>query len=388
LRGLSCVRDFQHHIVKMEKQISYIQEWISLSLVPGLGVSGYWRLLDYLNSPSNVLQASQKELNQIPGIQKRQIAGLISRDAILQRGVGELEKLASLGAQAISFDDPAYPTLLRQIADPPPVIYISGKKELLLKDSVAMVGSRAATVYGRRTAYSLAENLTRFSLLVVSGLALGIDAEAHRGCLAAGGETIAVLGCGLDIVYPRQNRDLYQEISDQGVLVSEYPLGTQPEGFRFPARNRIIAGLSKGVVVVEAAKRSGSLITAQLALDYGREVFAVPGQVDSHKSAGAHWLLQQGAKLVQRVEDIIDEFPGGTAPQVAATHSEEKGRVAYLEPDAEKLLSLIEPYPRTRDQLLDNSGLSPARMSELLLFLELEELVEVLPGDKICKTTG
>ncbi|MBW2660205.1 MAG: DNA-protecting protein DprA [Deltaproteobacteria bacterium] len=372
----------------MEKQISYIQEWISLSLVPGLGVSGYWRLLDYLNSPSNVLQASQKELNQIPGIQKRQIAGLISRDAILQRGVGELEKLASLGAQAISFDDPAYPTLLRQIADPPPVIYISGKKELLLKDSVAMVGSRAATVYGRRTAYSLAENLTRFSLLVVSGLALGIDAEAHRGCLAAGGETIAVLGCGLDIVYPRQNRDLYQEISDQGVLVSEYPLGTQPEGFRFPARNRIIAGLSKGVVVVEAAKRSGSLITAQLALDYGREVFAVPGQVDSHKSAGAHWLLQQGAKLVQRVEDIIDEFPGGTAPQVAATHSEEKGRVAYLEPDAEKLLSLIEPYPRTRDQLLDNSGLSPARMSELLLFLELEELVEVLPGDKICKTTG
>ena len=370
----------------MEKQISSIQDWISLSLVPGLGINGYWRLLDYFNSPGDVLRASQKELSQIPGIQKRQISGLVSRDAILQRGTDELEKLASAGALPLSFDDPAYPILLRQIADPPPVIYISGKKELLLKDSVAIVGSRAATIYGRRTAHSLAGNLTRFSLLVVSGLALGIDAEAHSGCLAAGGETIAVLGCGLDVVYPRQNRDLYKKISEQGVLVSEYPMGTQPEGFRFPARNRIIAGLSMGVVVVEAAKRSGSLITAQLALDYGREVFAVPGQVDSHKSAGAHWLLQQGAKLVQRAEDIVDEFPGGLAPQAAMKHSGEKGKIVYLEPDAEKLLHCIEPYPQTRDQLLENSGLSPARMSELLLFLELEELVEVLPGDKIRKT--
>lgn len=369
----------------MEKQISSIQEWISLSLVPGLGINGYWRLLDYFNSPCNVLQASQKELSQTPGVQKRQISGLLSRDAVLQRGVLEMEKLASLGAQAIAFEDPAYPTLLRQIADPPPVIYVSGKKELLLKDSVAMVGSRAATIYGRRTAHSLAENLARFSLVVVSGLALGIDTEAHSGCLAAGGETIAVLGCGLDIVYPRQNRNLYQKISEQGVLVSEYPLGTQPEGFRFPARNRIIAGLSKGVVVVEAAKRSGSLITAQLALDYGREVFAVPGQVDSHKSAGAHWLLQQGAKLVQRAEDIVEEFPGGVASQAATKHTVEKGEVAYLDPDAEKLLSFIEPYPQTRDQLLEKSGLSLARMSELLLFLELEGLIEVLPGDKICK---
>jgi len=371
----------------MEKRISSLQEWISLSLVPGLGINSYWRLLDYFDSPGRVLSASQKELSKVPGIHKRQISGLVSRDAVLQRGGDELERLVLAGAQALSFEDSAYPALLRQISDPPPVIYISGKKELLLKDSVAMVGSRAATIYGRRTAHSLAANLTRFSVVVVSGLALGIDAEAHSGCLSAGGETIAVLGCGLDVVYPRQNRDLYRKITEQGVLVSEYPLGTQPEGFRFPARNRIIAGLSKGVVVVEAAKRSGSLITAQLALDYGREVFAVPGQVDSHKSAGAHWLLQQGAKLVQRAEDIVDEFPGGLVPQATANYFGEKGKIVYLEPDAEKLLNYIEPYPQTRDQLLEKSGLSPARMSELLLFLELEELVEVLPGDKIIKNS-
>jgi len=197
-----------------------------------------------------------------------------------------------------------------------------------------------------------------------------------------------VLGCGLDVVYPRQNRDLYRRISEQGVLVSEYPLGTQPEGFRFPARNRIIAGLSKGVVIVEAAKKSGSLITAQLALDYGREVFAVPGQVDSHKSAGAHWLLQQGAKLVLGAEDILEEFPEGMIGLMDEKPGEGGGRTFELDPDAETLLTHIEPYPQTRDELIERSGLSPARMSELLLFLELEELVEVLPGDKIRKIGG
>ncbi len=360
-----------------------VQDWIALSLVPGLGINGYWRLIEYFHSPTNVLQASQKELSQVPGIQKKQITGLASRDTVLQWGREELEKLNSGSAEALSFEDSSYPALLRQIADPPPVIYIQGKKELLREDAVAIVGSRSATIYGKRTAYSLAENLTRFKVNVVSGLALGIDAEAHAGSLAAGGNTVAVLGCGLNVIYPRQNSDLYRKISAHGVLVSEYPLGTQPDGFRFPARNRIIAGLSHGVVVVEAAKKSGSLITAQLALDYGREVFAVPGQVDSHKSAGAHWLLQQGAKLVLRAEDIVEELPGRLLNCESERPVGPKEKAADLDPDAERLFSHIEPYPQTRDQLMENSGLSPARMSELLLYLELEELVEVLPGDKI-----
>ena len=368
--------------------MSSIQDWISLSLVPGLGINGYWRLLDYFHSPGDVLQASRKQLCQVPGIREKQIAGLASRETVLPRGRDELAKLESIGGEALSFEDPGYPALLRQISDPPPVIYISGKKELLKENSVAIVGSRAATIYGRRTAYSLAGSLAGYSVTVVSGLAHGIDAEAHAGSLAVGGDTVAVLGCGLDVVYPRENRDLYRQIAEQGVLVSEYPLGTQPEGFRFPARNRIIAGLSKGVVVVEAAKKSGSLITAQLALDYGREVFAVPGQVDSYKSAGAHWLLQQGAKLVLGAEDILEEFPGSAAGRADQRLVGKSDRVLGLDPDADTLLSHIEPYPQTRDQLIERSGLSPARMSELLLFLELEGLVEVLPGDQIRKTGG
>ncbi len=360
-----------------------IQDWIALSLVPGLGMNGYWRLIDYFHSPTRVLQASQKELCRIPGIQKKQITGLASRDAVLEYGREELAKLESRGAEALSIEDPFYPGLLRQISDPPPVIYIQGGKKFLKQDAVAIVGSRAATVYGKRTAYSLAGSLARLSMGVVSGLALGIDAEAHAGSLAAGGVTVAVLGCGLDVVYPRQNSDLYRKISECGILVTEYPLGTRPEGFRFPARNRIIAGLSQGVVIVEAAKKSGSLITAQLALDYGREVFAVPGQVDSHKSAGAHWLLQQGAKLVSRVEDILEELPGYTLSCAGDKSAGQRAGHIDLDPDAQLLLNHIEPYPQTRDQLLEHSGLSPARMSELLLFLELDGLVEVLAGDKI-----
>ena len=365
-----------------------IQDWIALSLIPGLGISSYWRLVEHFKSPTDVLRASQKELCQVPGIQKKNIAGLASPDAFWESAREELEKLKSVGAEALSFEDPFYPSLLRQIADPPPVIYISGKKETLQDEAVAIVGSRAATVYGRRTAYSLAENLARFSVGVVSGLALGIDAEAHTGSLAAGGTTVAVLGCGLDVIYPRQNSDLYRKISERGVIVSEYPLGTRPEGFRFPARNRIIAGLSQGVVVVEAARKSGSLITAQLALDYGRDVFAVPGQVDSHKSAGAHWLLQQGAKLVLRAEDIVEELPGRTLDCEDSVHTGRRTKAPILDPDAEQLLKHIEPYPITRDQLMHQSGLSAARMSELLLFLELDELIEVLPGDSVRKLGG
>jgi DNA processing protein len=223
---------------------------------------------------------------------------------------------------------------------------------------------------------------------VVSGLALGIDAEAHLGALAGQGGTVAVLGCGLDVVYPRQNRGLYKQIGACGALVSEYPLGTGPEGFRFPARNRIIAGLCQGVVVVEAAKRSGSLITAQMALDCGREVFAVPGQVDSCKSEGTHWLLQQGAKLVQKVEDIVDELALPGSKNDAAQNMTSHHDLHDIEPDALALLGHIESYPLMRDELLEKSGLAPARLSELLLLLELDGLIEVLPGDKLRKIAG
>lgn len=305
------------------------------------------------------------------------------------RGERELLRLAGAGATALTFADPHYPSLLKELPDPPPVLYVLGRQELLGMESVAIVGSRAATTYGRRIAFSLAKNLTDCSFTVVSGLALGIDTESHAGALAGRGGTVAVLGCGLDVVYPKQNSGLYKKIAEHGALVSEYPLGTPPEGFRFPARNRIIAGLSRGVVVVEAAKRSGSLITAQIALDCGREVFAVPGQVDSCKSEGAHWLLKQGAKLVQSLNDIVEEL-GVPVPAGEGDKSRDaaKKKDSGLEPDAVALLGRLDSYPTPRETLLETAGMVPGRLSELLLVLELEGLIEMLPGDKVRKITA
>jgi len=362
-------------------------DWISLSLVPGLGLSGFWRLIDHFHPPAAVLRASRQELLRVKGIREGQVAGLSDRKEVVARGEKELASLTGFGAAAIVFEDPFYPVLLKELPDPPPVLYVLGRRELLGKPSVAIVGSRAATAYGRRIAFSLAQSLANSSLTVVSGLALGIDAESHAGALSGKGSTIAVLGCGLDVVYPKQNSVLYKKIAEHGVLVSEYPLGTPPEGFRFPARNRIIAGLSQGVVVVEAAKRSGSLITAQMALDCGREVFAVPGQVDSCKSEGTHWLLKQGAKLVQSLQDIIEELgisvPAGEGGK--STNAPED--LSGLEPDALVLLRRLDTYPKMRESLLEASGMLPGRFSELLLVLELEGLVEMLPGDKVRKIT-
>ncbi len=360
-------------------------DWLSLNLVPGLGVHSYWRLIGRFGSPDVVLKSSRKDLLRVDGIREKQIAGLFSQADPYESGQQELNRMSVLGADVVTYDDPFYPELLKQLTDPPPVLYVLGRKELLLTRGVAMVGSRAATTYGQRVAFSFAGSLADLGLTVVSGLALGIDAQSHAGALSRGGNTIAVLGCGLDVVYPRQNNSLYQRVAKHGLLVSEYPSGTRPEGFRFPARNRIIAGLSRGVVVVEAAKKSGSLITAQMALDYNREVFAVPGQVDSFKSEGAHYLLQQGAKLVQRVEDIVEELGFENVAALEAINKNGQPEDCDLDPDVQSLLKHIDAYPQLRESLLEKSEMSPARVSELLLFLELDGLIEMLPGDMLRK---
>lgn len=359
-----------------------ILDWASLCLAPGIGLTGFWRLVEHLGSPERVLAANPQELRRVPGIQARQLSALSSPESLRQKARDELDLLTAKGCMAVAYSDAAYPPLLRQIADPPPIIYLAGCPDLLQTDMLAIVGSRAASAYGRRTAFSLARTLAH-SLTIVSGLALGIDTEAHTGTLAVKGRTIAVLGCGLDVTYPYQNRRLYEQIRETGLLVSEYPMGTPPEGFRFPARNRIIAGLCMGVLVVEAARKSGSLITAQMALDSGREVFAVPGQVDSIKSEGTHWLLKQGAKLVQSAEDVLEEFPTGNRLPCPEEGSGQKETVAFLEPEAAALLGMIEAYPQTRHNLIQISGYPPARLSELLFFLELEGYIEMLPGDTV-----
>jgi len=362
-----------------------LANWLALSLVPGLGVSSFWRLLDRFSTPERVLGAPKSEVERVPGMRERQLASLFGGEDYREQAREELRRLTALGGFALSFADAGYPPLLRRLPDPPPVIFIVGRRELLLEEAVAVVGSRAATGYGRKIAFSLAEQLVRANYTVVSGLALGIDAEAHAGALQGGGKTVAVLGCGLDIVYPRLNLPLFRKIREHGVLLSEYPLGTQPEGFRFPARNRIIAGMCRGVVVVEAAKRSGSLITAQIALDCGREVFAVPGHIDSRKSEGTHWLLKQGAKLVQGIEDIVEELGGMAGGELARPGKNHGPDGGMLDPESSRLLALLDAYPQPRETLLARSGLSPSRLSELLLLLELDGYVEILAGDRVCK---
>ena len=357
-------------------------------MVPGIGVGGFWRLVRHFGSPAEVLAAPREALAMVAGIRANQLEALLTPTGMVDKALTEVNRLAALGGAVVSFVDPQYPEYLKQIHDPPPLLYTLGKTELLAGCAVAMVGSRSATAYGRRTSHVLAKDLAGYGVTVVSGMALGVDSCAHGGALLGRGSTIGVLGCGLDVVYPRQNRALYEQVCHNGLLVSEYPLGVQPEAFRFPARNRIIAGLSRGVIVVEATRKSGSLITAQCGLDGGRTIFAIPGQIDSWKSAGTHWLLQQGASLATSAEDVLDELGihGLVRPSGVEAQTHAVGQV--VAPEALALLSRIEPYAQTRDELLVRSGLTAGRLSELLLILELEGLIETLAGDMIRKLSA
>lgn len=362
--------------------------WMVLSQIPGVGNATFWALVERFGNPENVLGSRVEELAKVAHVGKRQLQGFSQVDDIKRSCQQQLSKLQDIGGMCLTFADEHYPEMLRQISDPPPLLYLRGDKCLLSGCCIAIVGSRASTSYGNRTAFTLAKNLGHAGVTIVSGLALGIDTESHRGALAGEGSTIAVLGCGIDVLYPRQNGPLYKEIAAKGLIVSECPLGTSPEGFRFPARNRIIAGLSKGVVVVEAARKSGSLITAQFALDEGREVYGVPGQVDSFKSGGVHWLLQQGAKLVQSEDDILEDLSLPHSSTMTVAQSAEHSAYPALEPEARQLLKKIEAYPQSRESILHKSGLKISEFSELLLLLELDGFVEILPGDEVRRVNG
>lgn len=359
---------------------SDVVDWMALSFVPGLGNRGIKQLLTRFGSPGEIFAASLGDVKEST-IKKAVLAGLRDHDALRRKAQKLIARLHSGGATAICPQSSTYPQCLNEIADSPPILYVQGRLELLGSPCLAMVGSRAATSYGKRSSFALAKDLASAGVTVVSGLASGIDSEAHRGALSVHGGTIGVLGCGLDVVYPRENAALYEQIRKDGLLVTEYPLGTKPDAFRFPARNRIIAGLSRGVLVVEAARKSGSLITAEMALEEGREVFAVPGQIDSFKSDGTHWLLQQGAQLVQSVGDILQGIGCGVPDTGTVLSSEDL--LSQLDPEAHALLQCIDVYAGSRDELIAASGLSPAKVTALLLLLELEGLVEMLPGNEI-----
>jgi len=341
--------------------------WIELSLVPGLGSSRYRSLLSAFGLPANVLGATRAQLSRV--VPEPLAATILERSS-----AAEVEKaLRWAEGQArsvLTLADAAYPRQLLEIPDPPPLIYVAGDAALLSAPALAVVGSRNATPQGLQNARAFARALSEAGLAIVSGLALGVDSEAHRGGLEGRGATIAVLGTGIDIVYPQRNRSLADEVASRGALVSEFPLGTGPHAGNFPRRNRLISGLARGCLVVEAALDSGSLITARLAADQGREVFAIPGSIHSPVSKGCHALLKQGAKLVESAQDVLEEL-GVSIRRAAAAPAGDAGS---------GLLESMGFDPCDIDELCGRSGLPAEAVSAMLLKLELDGKIAGLPG--------
>ncbi len=299
----------------------------------------------------------------------------------------ELAWLEQPNHHLITLSDPRYPKRLREIADPPAALYVIGEPDLLSATQLGIVGSRNPTPGGSETAHAFAGYLAQSGLTITSGLALGVDAAAHRGALQAGGKTIAVAGTGLDRVYPARHRELAHEIVGQGALISEFPLGTPALALNFPRRNRIISGLSLGVLVVEAALQSGSLITARLAAEQGREVFAIPGSIHNPLARGCHALIRQGAKLVETAADILEEL-GPIAQTIAPMHEIDTGNVTPgLDVEALTLLDCLGFDPTPVDSLIERSGLTPEAVSSMLLVLELQGHVVAAPGGHYTRVT-
>ena len=304
----------------------------------------------------------------------------------------ELAQAQALGCRLLTWDEPEYPARLREIYDPPPLLYVLGDVELLSRHLISIVGSRRPTPYGNQIAERLARDLAERGLVITSGLARGIDACAHKGALSsATGKTIGVLGCGIDVIYPKENKKIFAEIQQRGAIVSEFPLGTFPAPQNFPIRNRVIAGMALGVVVVEGAQYSGSLITARLAMEFGREVYGVPGNVTQPSSFGPNSLIKQGAKLVTGWEDVVEELPTSVRAElmpVETASAEERTTliVSVLGPMERSLYDLLNVDESLHvDELVERSGLTSSEVLAALFDLELKTVVRQLPGKQFLK---
>jgi DNA processing protein len=345
--------------------------WLALSFIPGLGGETFRRLLAAFGPPENIFSATPAQLGAVcdPKIARAIAAGM--DEAALAPA---LAWLAEPGNHLITLADAEYPQALLQTADPPPFLYVKGRLSLLQQPALALVGSRRATPQGEKDAEAFAGALSEAGFTIVSGLALGIDAAAHRGGLKGAGSSIAVVGTGLDIVYPARNRDLAHQLAQKGAIVSEFALGTPSLAPNFPRRNRIISGLARGVLVVEAALRSGSLITARLAGEQGREVFAMPGSIHSPLAKGCHHLIKQGAKLVESAQDILEEL-GYSEPVSVCSQEPEAVSGAHQE-----LVNQLGHSPCAIDTLVTRTGLTAERVCAILLELEISGRVASLPG--------
>jgi len=341
--------------------------WVRLSLVPGLGGGALRRLLAEFGLPERVLAAGRAALSRSVG---DALAVRILADAEASMAERALAWAAGPGNAIVTLADAAYPAQLLEIPDPPALLYVRGDVRVLGRHCLAIVGSRNATAQGIANAEGFARSFSAAGVTIVSGLALGIDAAAHRGGLAGTGSTIAVLGTGIDLIYPRRNAELGAQIAARGALVSEFPLGTPPARHNFPLRNRIISGLARGVLVVEAAMQSGSLITARAAAEQGRDVFAVPGSIHSPLSRGCHALIKEGAKLVETAQDVLGELQAAT-PTPSPTPVTDDALLEHMGYD-----------PCNVDILCERSGLTADKVSAILLQLELAGRVTGLPGGR------
>jgi DNA processing protein len=370
-----------------------MREWIAWNMTPGVGPRAATKLLERFGSAESVFAATRAELESLR-LKPEAIESIMARD-LFERAADEIERVRSMGADILLLDDGVYPALLREIFDPPVTLYVKGEWSICLDEPcVAIVGSRRSSTYGQNAGLMLARDLAARGVTIISGLARGIDAAAHRGALEAGGRTVAVMGTGLEQVYPRDHKKLADEILEKGgALISEFPLETPPAPQNFPYRNRVISGLSLGVLIVEAAENSGSLITARLALEQGREVFAVPGNITSRNSFGTNYLIKgAGAKLVQQWQDIVAELPAEIAARLLPPETKSKGASDELTKQLELVpgdLSAAEQSvwrllsadaPLHIDALAEATGLSVPELVSALLALEMRELVRQLPG--------
>ncbi|HUY36684.1 MAG TPA: DNA-processing protein DprA [Pirellulales bacterium] len=362
-----------------------LSDTLLLSLVPGVGPRLQRALLDRFGTPTSVLNAAPSELRGVERIGPKVAAAIIAARREIDVAA-ELQRCRDHGVTVLTLSHPAYPRMLREIHDPPAVVFMLGT--LLPNDAlaIAVVGSRHATHYGLAQAERLAASLARAGLTIVSGLARGIDAAAHRGALAAGGRTLAVLGSGLRNIYPPEHKELAGDVAAQGALLSEAPLMAAPVSGMFPQRNRLISGLSLGVVVVEAAVRSGALITARHAMEQGREVFAVPGRVDSRASHGCHRLIRDGAKLVETADDVLDEL----GPLVEAAPRGDGTSIHHpaelLLNDLERqVLSAVPTEPTSIDEVIVTCRLPASQVLATLSVLEIRRLVRRLGGGTVAR---
>jgi DNA processing protein len=365
--------------------------WLALGLVPGLGSRNAGKLLSTFGDPDGIFRASLTELEAL-GLKAEAAQAIHSREP-LRRAEKELARVKALDCRLITWNDPAYPPLLREIYDPPTMLYLRGNPAVLNRHAIAIVGTRRPTTYGNQMSERLARDLAGRKLAVVSGLARGIDSLAHRGALESGtGMTVGVLGCGIDVVYPKENKKLFDRMAGgDGAILTELPIGTPPAPPNFPVRNRIIAGLALGVVVVEGTAHSGSLITARLAMEFGREVYGVPGNTTQPASYGPHQLIKQGAKLVTSWEDVVEELPTAVRASLEPVETTTAAERATLVTESlfgpqQTLYGLLgADQAKHIDDLVESSGLSSSETLAALFDLEMKGYIRQLPGKQFIR---